>query len=156
MNILFVCTANISRSFLAEKLMKYRMDQLQLKHISVSSAGVFAIPGSPPDSKMVEYLQDMNIPFDEHESKLLDETTVDWSDIILAMEKNHRDQIIAFWPHEKNKVHLLSQYLASDQYEDDVSDPYGSSTYFYRVAISHISLAVENIVQKILSSRPIA
>ena len=69
MNILFVCTANISRSFLAEKLMKYKMDQLQLKDVSVSSAGVFAIPGSPPDSRMVEYLQDMNIPFDEHESK---------------------------------------------------------------------------------------
>ena len=72
--------------------------------------------------------------------KLLDETTVDWADIILVMERNHRDQIIAFWPHEKNKVHLLSQYLASDQCEDDVSDPYGSSPYFYRVAISHISL----------------
>jgi protein-tyrosine phosphatase len=104
---------------------------------------------------MVEYLQGINIPFDEHESKPLDETIVVWSDIILTMEKSHRDQIIAFWPQEKNKVHLLSEYLSSDQHEDDISDPYGLSPYFYRVAVSHISLAVENIVQRILSNRPI-
>ena len=56
MNVLFVCTANISRSFLAEKLMKHAVKARDLNHVFTRSAGVYAEPGRPPDPKMVKYL----------------------------------------------------------------------------------------------------
>lgn len=68
MNILFVCTANVSRSFLAEKLLKNEVERLRLDNISILSVGLFAYPGNPPDPKMVDYLSEKGIPVERHEA----------------------------------------------------------------------------------------
>ena len=62
MNVLFICTANVSRSFLAEMLLRHEIDRKNLKDVFVSSAGVLAAEGYPPDSKMIEYLLNLDIP----------------------------------------------------------------------------------------------
>ena len=62
MNILFVCSANISRSFLAEMLLKNEMEKLNMDNTSVTSAGLHASPGNPPDPEMVSYLIKKDIP----------------------------------------------------------------------------------------------
>ena len=102
MNILFVCSANISRSFLAEMLLKNEMEKLKLDNISVRSAGIHAIPGNPPDLKMVDYLTKEGIPFEGHESKQITEQDVDWADFIFVMEKDHQTTIEGIWPQAKS------------------------------------------------------
>ncbi|MBW2154565.1 MAG: hypothetical protein JRH18_23265 [Deltaproteobacteria bacterium] len=126
MNVLFVCTANISRSYLAEKIMKHTAERFGLKNIEVSSAGVNALPGSAPDPMMVEYLKLMNIPFDNHESRQLDTESVEWADVILVMEQRHKNWIQTLWPW-----------------------PYGSSLEEYQVAQSQITMAVEALARLI-------
>jgi len=149
MNILFVCTANISRSFLAEKLMKHRIAELNLTDIAVSSAGVHAYPGSAPDSKMVEFLEKSNIVYDEHQSKLLAREDAEWADHILVMESDHKKQILNLWPEVRDKVALLGSYVSMDQNESDIDDPYGLSPYHYRTAHAQISLAIEELLKRI-------
>ena len=153
MNILFVCTGNISRSFLAEMLLKNEIESLELDNISTSSAGMFAYPGNPPDSEMVEYLTKMGIPIKDHESRQIAKEDVEWADNILVMEKEHTRMIEELWPEAEAKVELLGNYISDGQDADDIVDPFGRTPYHYRLAQSQITLAVRSLVKNLLASR---
>lgn len=151
MNILFVCTANVSRSFTAEMLLKHEIEQLNLSHIAVSSAGLYAFPGSSPDPKMVEHLENTGVIVDDHESRLMTVEDVEWADIILVMENAHRLQIEGKWPSATEKLGLLGSFVSGDQNADDIVDPFMKSPFHYRLARSQITLAIKNLVNIILS-----
>ena len=149
MNILFVCSANISRSFLAEMLLKNEIESLGIEGISVSSAGLFAYPGVPPDSEMVNYLSKMGISVKDHESRRMTEDDVEWADLILVMERGHREIIRESWPQAGDKVELLGSLLSPTGYADDVIDPFRRTRYHYRLAQSQITLATKTLVQRL-------
>jgi protein-tyrosine-phosphatase len=149
MNILFICTANISRSFLAEMLFMHEIERQHLKDIFVSSAGIDAASGYPPDSKMIEYLLDKKIRVEGHASRQVRQEDVDGADRIFVMEKKQADDIIRRWPQAAEKLELLGSYVSVDSGVDDIIDPYGRSPYHYRLAQSQISLAIEKIVQNL-------
>lgn len=149
MNILLVCSGNVSRSFLAEVLLKKELRSLGRNDVTVSSAGLYAYPGSPPDPQMVDYLVKAGIAYGPHEAKGITESQVQWADRIVVMEKDHALALERSWPEAKEKVELLSRYFSGDWSEDDVIDPYGRSTYHYRLAQAQISLAVQNLARMI-------
>jgi len=148
MNILFVCSANISRSFLADMLLKNEIELSNLEDISVSSAGLFAYSGVPPDSEMVSYLSKMGIPVKNHESRKMTEDDVDWADLILVMERAHAETIKESWPKAGAKVELLGSLLSPVGHADDVIDPFRRTPYHYRLAQSQITLAVKALVDR--------
>jgi len=153
MNILFICTGNISRSFLAEMLLKNEIRQHGTDNISVSSAGLFAYPGNPSDPKMEEYLSKTGVPFESHEARQITKEDVDWADYILVMERNHQRLIEDQWPEAKVKVELLGKYVSEDQIEDDVVDPYGGSPFHYRLAQSQITLAIKPLFKRLITDQ---
>ena len=154
MNILFVCSGNVSRSFLAEMLLKNEVERNNLDNVSVSSAGLRAYPGSPPDSKMVEYLSKTGIPVKQHKSRQITEEDMDWADLILVMEKDHVRMIEKSWPKIRGKVELLGKFITDGPGADDIIDPFRASPYHYRLAQSQIILAIRSLVKKILSDKP--
>jgi protein-tyrosine phosphatase len=149
MNILFVCTANVSRSYLAEVLLKSEIPSLNQANISVSSAGLRAFPGSSPDPKMVEFLKEKGLPVEGHTSRQIKKEDVEWADLILVMEKGHRSILIEIWPEAKGKVNLLGGYISGVLGEDDIIDPFGRSSYHYRLAQSQISLAIKALARSL-------
>jgi protein-tyrosine phosphatase len=149
MKMLFICTANVSRSFLAEMLLRHEVDQQNLKDIFVSSAGMNAVPGYPPDSMMIEYLLNQNIRVADHASRQVRQEDVDGADCIFVMEKEQAEEIIRRWPLAAEKVELLGSYVSADSGADDIADPYGRSPYHYRLAQSQISVAIDKIVQNL-------
>ena len=66
---------------------------------------------------------------------------------IFVMEKDHAERIKDLWPDAAQKIELLGKYIAADSSIDDIVDPYGRSSYHYRLAQSQLTLAVNNIVQ---------
>ena len=154
MNILFVCSGNVSRSFLAEMLLKNEVELNNLDNISVSSAGLLAYPGNPPDSRMVDYLSKTGIPVKQHWSRQITEEDMDWADLILVMEKDHVKMIEKSWPEMTGKVELLGKYISEGPATDDIIDPYHGSPYHYRLAQSQIILAIKSFLKKILSDKP--
>lgn len=149
MRVLFICTANISRSFLAEILFRHEIDRQGLKDVFVSSAGVDAVPGYPPDSKMVEYLLNQNIPVAAHASRRVQQEDIDGADRIYVMEKDQAAHIIRHWPQAADKVELLGSHVSAGLAADDIVDPYGRSPYHYRLAQSQIALAIGRIAQNL-------
>jgi len=146
MNILFVCTANISRSYLAEMLLRHHMAQHHLTGVDVASAGLHAQPGHPPDPQMVRYLLNLGVPQQNHEATLLTGEAVERADLVLVMEKAHFHAIKRRWPETEGKLALLGAYLPGGRRPDDIMDPYGHSSFHYRTAQSQITLAVKGLM----------
>ena len=153
MNILFVCTGNVSRSFLAEMLLKQSMAGQQVPPAQVQSAGLFADPGADPDPVMVRYLEDRHIAFDQHASQAVTPDLLDWADLVLAMEKLHLDLLIDISPDSKKKIQLLGRYLPGNQQEDEIQDPFGQSAFHYRLAQSQITLAIKALAAFFLKEK---
>ena len=124
-----------------------------IENISVASAGLHAYPGNPGDPKIMEYLFYMEIPFENHESKQLTEAELEWADLVLVMEKYHIETIVSQWPESKDKIELLGVYIQGGPFTDDITDPYGRSSYHYRAMQSQISLAVEALVKKLVTKK---
>ncbi|MFZ7111255.1 MAG: hypothetical protein ACOWYE_06190 [Desulfatiglandales bacterium] len=149
MNILFVCTGNISRSFLAEVLLRREIQTKSLKGSSVASAGLDAYPGSPPDPVIVNYLEERGVPIPRHEARTMTKRDTEWADLILVMEKGHALMIEQWWPDAKGKVELLLKYALLDPGVDEVLDPFGKTTYHYRLAETQIEMAVKSLAERL-------
>ena len=152
MNILFVCSGNVSRSFLAEMVLEHEIQVLGLHNVAVSSAGLFAYEGSPPDPVMVEYLEKTGVLVKGHVARQLTREDLEWADRILVMERDHKGMIEERWPHAKDRVELLSRFTSGngDYTGDDIADPFGRSPYHYRLAQSQITLAIKSFVKRVL------
>lgn len=153
MNILFVCTANVSRSFLAEHLFRHEAAQAGLSGIAAASGGVADFSGSPPDEKMVEFMVKQKIPFGKHVARQVEPEQMKWADRILVMEEAHADALRELYPEYGEKMVLLGTYISLEDRPDDIADPYGLGTFHYRTAISQITLAVKNLVRTVASER---
>lgn len=150
MNILFVCTGNISRSFLAKALLLNELKKKGINDIEVSSAGTGAYPGTPADPEMSKFLREKDIPEPIHASRLISHEDIEQADMILVMERPHLNYILKAWTNSAKKVELLGKYIAPDQPDDEIIDPYGRSSYHYRLVQSQISLAVKNLLNTLV------
>lgn len=153
MNILFVCTGNISRSYLAKTLLLNEINKNQLEGISVSSAGTGAYPGTAADPEMIAFLKEKEIPEGEHYSRMISQDDIDWADLILVMEEYHYDYLVRTWPESEYKIEMLGKYITPDQPDDEIVDPYGRSPYHYRLVQSQIMLAVSNLFKTISETK---
>jgi protein-tyrosine-phosphatase len=67
------------------------------------------------------------------------------------MEKLHFELIEELCPEKRDEIELLGKYVSADQAEDDIPDPFGKSSYHYRLAQSQITLAVRTLADKLQS-----
>lgn len=153
MNILFVCSGNVSRSFLAEMLFRHEISKKGLRDVFVSSAGLYASPGSPPDPEMLSYLAKKGVPVKAHEARPVSDEGIAWADWIFVMEERQRQMVKVAWPDAEDKVKHLGSYLSGSQYVDDIVDPFGRSPYYYRLAQSQITVAVKRLVGSLLNEK---
>lgn len=148
MKILFVCTANICRSFMAERILKGKLEGNRCNIEKVSSAGISGVmEGMPGDPKAVKMLVDKGFDSYNHESRLLTEDMVDEADKIIVMEKIHREEIVSKYPDVEEKVYLLKSFSGIGP-DEQIKDPYGLSSYHYRLCFAEIYMAVEGLVKK--------
>ncbi len=138
---------------MAETLLRNEIEILKDDSISVASAGLYAYPGSPPDRRMIKYLLKMGITAKNHEARQITKQDVDWADLILVMEKEHKTALKELWPDVGVKLKRLGRYISEDQKTDDIIDPFGRSPYHYRLAQSQITLAIKNFVKSIITEQ---
>jgi protein-tyrosine-phosphatase len=149
MNILFVCYANITRSFMAERILRGMLKEKQVSGVEVSSAGLINMEGASGDPIAAEIL--LNKGFDglSHQSRLLTESMLEQADKILVMEEAHRRSILEQYLVKESKIHLLktlSPYFNSKS-DGDINDCYRKSPYHYRLCFSEIYEAIEGLVK---------
>jgi protein-tyrosine-phosphatase len=112
LRILFVCTGNTCRSPLAEGMLRHMLQREQID-AEVRSAGVSAVSGSPISSHSSAILKEAGIQ-DNLTSRALDQTDIEWADLILTMTMGHKATVIHRHPYAVEKIFTLKEFVEDD------------------------------------------
>jgi len=148
MKILFVCTANIVRSFMAERILKGRLAKLKKSDVVVCSAGMIDMQGAAGDPAAVKMLAEHGYDGSLHVSRPVSEGMIAEADWIVVMENAQRQQLIGDYPQYGEKIRLLKPFARDyDGVNQDIRDPYRQSVYNYRLCFSEIYMAIDGILK---------
>ena len=89
-NILVVCIGNICRSPMAEGLLKHALVACNKDGCTVSSAGLSALTGHPPDPKACQLMIEKGIDISYYRACQLNKEMIRKADLILVMESAHK------------------------------------------------------------------
>jgi tRNA threonylcarbamoyl adenosine modification protein (Sua5/YciO/YrdC/YwlC family) len=144
--ILFVCRGNTDRSPLAAAILRRRLSaalgcpesELESRGYRVLSAGVEARAGevpSPSARKIAREWADGPLDLEHQVARKLTADLVNESTRVFCMEREHRDQILAFFAHREGDVFLV------DPEGGDVADPAGQPFPVYKKLASRLDAA---------------
>jgi len=145
--LLFVCTGNICRSPMAEGLMIERLSQEGRQYLSVSSAGIFANTGNPPEPFAVQVAREAGVDISGHRARVVNNESLSWADIVLVMESAQREFVSMVFPTQSAKVTLLGDFNRSRGGGGEIEDPYGSSIEVYRTCFGEIEEVIDGLIQ---------
>ncbi|MEN8906873.1 MAG: low molecular weight protein arginine phosphatase [Clostridiales bacterium] len=132
--ILFVCTGNTCRSPMAEGLMNMIIHQTaELKNQFIAhSVGISAFDGQTPNKNALSVLNRFwNCDIKNYKATLINSTILEESYIILTMTKSHKDYLLNNFPLTKNKLYILKEYIKSESFNTDISDPFCKDISIY-------------------------
>jgi len=149
-NILFVCDANIVRSFIAERVLKSLLNSRGVRGVGVSSAGLLDMKGASADRIARQILQEYGIDDEGHLARVVNGEMIREADLIVTMEKKQLQLIGDQYPEAILKLRVLKSYLRQrDSVEpaEDIQDPYRRSIFQYRLCFAEISLAMGEMIK---------
>ncbi len=152
MKILFVCTANICRSVMAEGIFKkLLMHSTGSPTIVVASAGIDALENYTPDRTTNEICIKRGVHISSHKARQLTKAMLKETEIVLCMEKVHKQRILGAFPKFIKHVFLLKEYLHATPLNDaEIKDPTGKSKKDYEKCFKEIEKEVQRILPIIL------
>ncbi|ABP67121.1 protein tyrosine phosphatase [Caldicellulosiruptor saccharolyticus DSM 8903] len=147
--ILFVCTGNTCRSPMAEYLLKDKLKKMNIDDIEVESAGLSAFFPQKASKNAVLVMNELGIDISSHVSRLINEDMIKESNLILTMEKYHKEAIINMYPGVMDKVFTLKEYVLDSKENLDVVDPYGGDDDKYRKCRDELNDLIDKLLSKV-------
>ena len=145
--LLFVCTANLCRSPIAEAAFNVLAEEGGLD-LRAESAGVAAREGRPMTPEAVCVLEEIGVRAGAHQARRLRRTTLDGVDLVLTMSPWHVAEIRQEFGDFASKIHVLPGYVGATG-EEEVLDPYGRSMAVYRATAHQIFGYVNLLVKRL-------
>lgn len=153
--LLFVCTGNTDRSPLAAALVRRQLcqrlgcteEQLLERGYEVLSAGLAADEGRRASRKARVALQEFSptLSLEGHRAQRLGNELVMGATRIFCMERQHAQQVLAFFPHRVRDVVLI------DPEGQDVPDPISEPMDAYRRLIRRLDAAASLIAVSVVA-----
>lgn len=139
-SVLFVCTANMCRSPMAQGLF---LAQLGEEHQDwcIESAGVAAMEGASASQKALQILLEKGIDLSFHEARQIDRYLMEQFALILVMEQRHKHILQSQYPDFATKVYLLSEMNGQ---KHEIDDPVGGTLEDYRRTAFQIEAILKN------------
>lgn len=144
--ITVVCTGNICRSPMAERLLQHALaaETSLLAEVQVLSAGVSAFPGDPASRNAVKAMKKVGLDLSDHRSRPLSGQLLEISDLILTMTSSHVDIIRCHNPDLSSQVFRFREWVSDGSLE--VPDPYGGSLHSYLETRDSLAEAIPSII----------
>ena len=107
--ILAVCTGNICRSPMAERLLQHGLDQVSPGTFEVSSAGTGALVGHGIEPHVQGFIRVMGAPADDFVARQLTPAILAEQDLVIALTRAHRSRIVEMRPALLKKTFTLRE-----------------------------------------------
>ena len=128
-SILVVCVGNICRSPLAEALLRR-----DVAGLTFGSAGLHAMVGHGAQSEMVALADEVGLDLSSHRARQFTPALGRDHDLILVMERAHKDDVTRIAPHLSARTMLLDHWVGAK----GIADPYKNGQAAYQQSFSAI------------------
>ncbi|HDX9012123.1 TPA: protein tyrosine phosphatase [Klebsiella oxytoca] len=139
-SILVVCTGNICRSPIGERILRRA-----LPNKKIDSAGTSALVDHSADESAAKIAEFHGVSLEGHKGKQFTASLARQYDLILVMEKYHLDHIGRIAPEARGKTMLFGQWLS----QRDIPDPYRKSDEAFASVYQLIEQASLHWVEKL-------
>ena len=146
--ILFVCTGNTCRSVMAQGLLKKMLREEGIENVKVSSAGIAALSSYGIYGALEKVLKEESIKISNHKPIQITPQIVRDADLILVMERRHKEAILEMVPEVENRLFLLKEF-AGEKDNLDIPDPIGQPQEVYRRRLQEIKGYLLKVLDKI-------
>lgn len=146
MDVVFVCTGNICRSPIAEKVFAAEVERAGLAgKVRVSSAGTGGWhAGEPADERAVEVLRAAGYPT-EHVASQIDAQSLG-ADLLVALDNGHRRTLQSMVP-QPDRVRLLRSFDPAAPAGAEVPDPYYGGPDGFDAVLAMIKAAMPGLME---------
>ncbi len=145
--VLFVCTANICRSPMAEGALRGILARMGRGEAQIGSVGTHDYHvGMPAFPEAVEMAKQRGYDITRHVARQINAGDLDRYDLILAMDRFNLASLRAVTPtRHKSKIELLLEY-GDEFHGKEIPDPYGADLRAYQVAMEMIEDGCRGLV----------
>jgi protein-tyrosine-phosphatase len=112
------------------------------KDFYADSAGLNALPGNSVTFIAQKVAAEHGVDLSGHKAKRLSQKLVDWAELIMVMEKAHKDELLADFFEVTDKTFLLRRFARYGSRNRGIADPYGLQYDAYRFCYIDIEDAV--------------
>jgi len=146
--VMFVCSANICRSPMAEKLFRKMIRDNNLA-LATDSCGLM-VGGQMISLNALQLLLERGIlDAQQHISKQVTPQLMSSSWLILTMEERQRDLLRNAYPNSARRIWTLNEFVGE---QGDIDDPFGSNLESYKKTFEIIEDRLQRLTEKLITN----
>lgn len=145
-SVLFVCTANICRSPMAMGLWQAKIGGAESDAWRIGSAGTWTVEGEPATENAIWVMERRGIDLSSHFSRPVTAGMVMGYQLILTMERGHKEALKIEFPQVAERIFLLSEMIGK---VFNINDPMGRTLTDFEETANEIDQILKQGFDKI-------
>jgi protein-tyrosine phosphatase len=146
--VLFVCTANVCRSPIAQAIFNALAADKGLP-FRAESAGTAALEGKPMAPNAVSVLEEVGIYPGAHRARQVSEAMIEEAALVLAMSPRHAATLRRLAGRSSSEIRTLPEYATGVPGQEGIPDPHGLTMAAHRSTLRQLHEYVESAVDRL-------